>query len=230
MFDVDEAVRRWREGIAANESIGSGDIEEMEGHLTDEMGALAKVGLSEEEAFLVAVRRIGQADALAAEFAKVNGGLIWRQRFFWMAMGLFVFVAVSAAGALARESATAGAVLSGMRGAWAGVIGPAVQGAVVVTGLLLVARGIRSGRLEQIVSGKASGATIAVIAGFAVLFRMAEHVVPVVTYRVLSMEEAGAMALPGQAISLGWPVLMPVAIGVIVVLMRGRRQEAAGSR
>src|SRR6185369_11294317 len=44
-------------------------------------------GLSTEEAFLIATRRIGQGAALESEFGKINGRTIWIDRILWLLLG-----------------------------------------------------------------------------------------------------------------------------------------------
>jgi len=52
---------------------------ELESHLRDSVDDLATRGVSEEEAFLVSVRRMGDAQALGDEFAKITTESLWRQ-------------------------------------------------------------------------------------------------------------------------------------------------------
>jgi len=73
MFDLEASVRAWTDGLRLRGAFRSEDIVELEGHLREEVDGLVKVGLSTEEAFLVAEHRIGRPDALAAEYAKVHG-------------------------------------------------------------------------------------------------------------------------------------------------------------
>jgi hypothetical protein len=73
MFDLEASVRSWTDGLRLRGSFRTEDIVELESHLREEVDALAKTGLSVEEAFIVAEHRIGRSDALAAEYAKVHG-------------------------------------------------------------------------------------------------------------------------------------------------------------
>lgn len=41
-------------------------------HLRDEVDDLKDAGLAVDEAFLISVKRLGNADAIANEFAKIN--------------------------------------------------------------------------------------------------------------------------------------------------------------
>ena len=54
-------------------------MEELEGHLRDELAALTEAGLTGDEAFLVAVKRMGSLDALSREFARAHSERLWKQ-------------------------------------------------------------------------------------------------------------------------------------------------------
>ena len=55
------------------------DVEELEGHLRDQLVALTEAGLTGDEAFLVAVKRMGSLDALSREFARAHSERLWKQ-------------------------------------------------------------------------------------------------------------------------------------------------------
>lgn len=86
-FDLNAAVQRWRAGLARSSSFGMNDLEELESHVRDSEALLRAQGLSAEEAFLIAIRRTGSRDVLAAEFAAVNGSSVWLDRLLWMTTG-----------------------------------------------------------------------------------------------------------------------------------------------
>ena len=51
----------------------------MEGHLRDQIVELEEAGLAPDEAFLIAVRRMGSTDAVSSEFAKEHSDRLWKQ-------------------------------------------------------------------------------------------------------------------------------------------------------
>src|SRR6185369_2061258 len=51
----------------------------LEGHLRDQLAALTESGLAGDEAFLVAVKRMGSLDALSREFARAHSERLWKQ-------------------------------------------------------------------------------------------------------------------------------------------------------
>lgn len=79
MEHVEAEISRWRELIAQGPSLDGRDIDELEAHLRDQMADLQEAGLEEEEAFLIAMKRIGRVDDLSREFAQEQGGRLWRQ-------------------------------------------------------------------------------------------------------------------------------------------------------
>jgi hypothetical protein len=87
-FDLNAAIENWRNELAAQPQLSSDDHRELEKHLADTMVELHQRGLSEEESFWLARRRIGQPQQLAEEFQKAEPGKIWRERVFWMAIAL----------------------------------------------------------------------------------------------------------------------------------------------
>ena len=77
-FDLNTALRLWRERLSESPQFRTENLDELESHLRDSMAALQGKGLSTEESFLIGTRRVGSAAALAPEFAAENGGRGWR--------------------------------------------------------------------------------------------------------------------------------------------------------
>jgi hypothetical protein len=69
----------WRTYLIRRQAIHSVDVEELEDHLRNQVAALIKSGLSQDEAFLVAVKRMGDLDAVAREFAREYSERLWKQ-------------------------------------------------------------------------------------------------------------------------------------------------------
>ena len=88
-FNLNQALLNWREALGASPALPSQTVEELESHLLGSLEALRAKGLSEEEAFYVAARRVGPADTLCREFAKINAVSVWSDRALWTLMGMF---------------------------------------------------------------------------------------------------------------------------------------------
>ncbi|MFO1499287.1 MAG: permease prefix domain 1-containing protein [Verrucomicrobiota bacterium] len=94
-FNLSRQLERWREALRNCPAITHQDVEELEGHLRDTTAALARTGLSEEEAFVVASHRIGQPSALDLEYACARPATAWKERALWMILGVVAFWVVS---------------------------------------------------------------------------------------------------------------------------------------
>src|SRR5205814_2316090 len=70
-FNLEDAICKWRDSLLQSSRLRAEELEELELHLRDSVGALHKRGLSEDEAWLIAQRRLGQREALKDEYAKV---------------------------------------------------------------------------------------------------------------------------------------------------------------
>lgn len=76
---VEAQVAAWRGHLRRSGVLREPDLDELEDHLREQMTALRRTGLDDEEALLVALRRLGATDALTAEFARVYADRLWRQ-------------------------------------------------------------------------------------------------------------------------------------------------------
>lgn len=74
-FDLEKSMEDWKAGLSQANNMSLDDITELEAHLQDEISELQKTGLSEEECFLVAKRRMGETEELTTEFGKINRGI-----------------------------------------------------------------------------------------------------------------------------------------------------------
>ena len=76
---LEDQIAEWRAYVCRRKALHSPDVEELEGHLRDQLGALTQAGLTGDEAFLVAVKRMGSLDALSREFARAHSERLWKQ-------------------------------------------------------------------------------------------------------------------------------------------------------
>ncbi|HSK27054.1 MAG TPA: permease prefix domain 1-containing protein [Jiangellales bacterium] len=77
--DLEAQIGQWRGYVLRHRAISGSDVEELEDHLRDQIGDLGRSGLSGDEAFLVAVRRLGGLDAVSREFAREHSDRLWKQ-------------------------------------------------------------------------------------------------------------------------------------------------------
>jgi len=76
---LEEQIAQWRAYLRRRQAVHGPDVEELEGHLRDQLVALTEAGLAGDEAFLVAVKRMGSLDALSREFARAHSERLWKQ-------------------------------------------------------------------------------------------------------------------------------------------------------
>ncbi|NKY97599.1 permease prefix domain 1-containing protein [Nocardiopsis alborubida] len=76
---LEEQIDQWRGFVRRRRVISPSDIEEMEDHLREQIADLGANGLDDEEAFLVAVRRMGSLDEVSREFAREHSHRLWKQ-------------------------------------------------------------------------------------------------------------------------------------------------------
>ena len=76
---VEMQIEQWRAYLRRSRAITGRDAAELEDHLREQMASLGDQGLSEDEAFLVAVKRMGAVDALTREFAREHSDRLWKQ-------------------------------------------------------------------------------------------------------------------------------------------------------
>jgi len=90
-YDLNAAVENWRNELAAQPNLASDDRRELETHLRDAIAGFQQRGLNDEESFWLARRRVGQPQQIGEEFVKADPAKAWRERIFWMALGIMVF-------------------------------------------------------------------------------------------------------------------------------------------
>jgi len=76
---LEEQIDRWRSYLRRRQAIHSVDVAELEDHLREQIAVLVDAGLAPDEAFLVAVKRMGSLDALSREFAREHSDRLWKQ-------------------------------------------------------------------------------------------------------------------------------------------------------
>ncbi|MGQ0849647.1 MAG: permease prefix domain 1-containing protein, partial [Actinomycetota bacterium] len=79
MDSVETQIAEWRAYVAKAPAINGRDLDELEGHLRDQIAEMDAAGLTGDEAFLVAVKRMGELDSLSREFAREHSDRLWKQ-------------------------------------------------------------------------------------------------------------------------------------------------------
>ncbi len=79
MESVEARIAEWRAYVVGAPGVNGHDVDELEDHLRHEIAELSAAGLTADEGFLIAVKRLGDVDALSREFAREHSGRLWKQ-------------------------------------------------------------------------------------------------------------------------------------------------------
>jgi len=79
MDSVESQIAAWRAHVADAPGVNGHDIDELEDHLRHQIAELNAAGLTADEGFLIAVKRLGDIDGLSREFAREHSGRLWKQ-------------------------------------------------------------------------------------------------------------------------------------------------------
>jgi len=78
-YSLEDQIDQWRNYLRRRQAIHSVDVAELEDHLREQVAVLVNAGLATDEAFLVAVKRLGDLDSLSREFALEHSDRLWKQ-------------------------------------------------------------------------------------------------------------------------------------------------------
>lgn len=76
---LEDQIDQWRAFLRRRQTLHAVDVAELEDHLRQQIASLSDAGLAADEAFLVAVKRMGGLDALSLEFAREHSERLWKQ-------------------------------------------------------------------------------------------------------------------------------------------------------
>ena len=79
MESVDAQIAEWRAYVENAPGVNGRDVDELEDHLRHQIAELNAAGLTADEGFLIAVKRLGDVDGLSREFAREHSGRLWKQ-------------------------------------------------------------------------------------------------------------------------------------------------------
>ncbi|QLQ11365.1 MAG: hypothetical protein HZY75_14535 [Nocardioidaceae bacterium] len=76
---MEEQIGQWRAYVQRARALEPADVDELEEHLREQIADLSTGGLQDDEAFLVAVKRMGALDSISREFAREHSDRLWKQ-------------------------------------------------------------------------------------------------------------------------------------------------------
>lgn len=74
-----EQIDQWRHYLGRRPGVAASDVDELTDHLLASVDDLGALGLSDDEAFLLAVKRLGAQEDLARAFAAEHSDRLWKQ-------------------------------------------------------------------------------------------------------------------------------------------------------
>jgi hypothetical protein len=77
--ELEAQIAAWRAYMRRRRPLHDTDADELEDHLRSRITELTEAGLHPDEAFLIAVKRMGSLDELAREFAREHSERLWKQ-------------------------------------------------------------------------------------------------------------------------------------------------------
>src|SRR5918992_3816447 len=77
--ELEGQIAEWRSYMRRRRELDDTDAEELEDHLRSRITELTEAGLRADEAFLIAVKRMGSLDELSREFAREHSDRLWKQ-------------------------------------------------------------------------------------------------------------------------------------------------------
>ena len=92
-YDLTEMVNDWAAGLKDKPALSESDIEEMKAHLYDSCESLMQKGLSEDEAFMVAKKRMGGSPELDEAYSQANQPVLQMRRSLYILAGVLVYFA-----------------------------------------------------------------------------------------------------------------------------------------
>jgi hypothetical protein len=221
MFDLNQQIAQWRQSLGQSETLVRSDLDELESHLRDQIDHLSLSGLTSEEAFFVACRRIGSMKILPAEFAKVNGSSIFRRRLQWMLAGILVYLLILNLAYLASMGSTVVAYMAGFQGYALGAIGQCTEWvmAMVAVGSIIVAMKSRS--TARLVGSAGGGMLfgLVIIVG-AILLIAARLGMPMLAARCMGVQDYGQITMVQNIAGMAYSLVVPILVVTVLLLLR----------
>ena len=104
--DIDEMIAEWCSRMRSDASLTRQELDELEDHFRAVCGSVLELGLSTDEAFLVAKHRLGRGETLSEEFAKISPLRRWRRRLQHLTAAILALPIIAISAWLAYEQPT----------------------------------------------------------------------------------------------------------------------------
>lgn len=224
MFDLKKQIKKWRSNLAQSQTLEKIDIDELESHMREEIESLKESKLSDEEAFLVAAKRLGSPKKLASEFAKTNWGSALRQRLSWMITGILIYMAAMYCAKIFTEGCVRLAINNKISDyKQLGLIGLGVQISaliiILLSGYFIYKYLLKMTGFKRIINQITVRSTLLIFILVVIICRMSIHI-PVPGFKAIDIQMQIDQAL--RYTQLLWAVLVP---SVLVILLIGLKSS-----
>lgn len=194
-FDLNRSISAWRRRMQEASMSRVEILDELETHLRDSVSALQSKGLNSEEAFLIASRRIGDHEPLAAELTKVHPGEWITSRLAWM---LFGMLGMSCLGDVWSAGSTAWVLIGnqfGINGSHLGWFATLANSLIWVAVVVSLAWRTKSRGLPGLSSWKTSASfrskALLAFVGLAFAGKALSTVIPIFALRTITPSDLG---------------------------------------
>lgn len=94
-FQLELAIDSYLQQLQSKGNYTQDDIMELKNHLQENADELTKKQLSEEEAFIIAQRRLGKEEELNNEYKKINGTIFYNRDLFVAVLSIYTYLLFS---------------------------------------------------------------------------------------------------------------------------------------
>jgi len=223
MFDLNQEITKWRNNLTQSETLGESDINELEGHLREDVVSLKGSKLSDEEAFLVAAHRLGDTARLSDEYANINRGKRFRQNVSWIITGILTYLLATHFAAAVSKDCVLLAANSGITGYRSlGFIGFVSQILTLITTfflgyficrLILQTHGFRK-QIKELTTRMRLLMALLIFVLMTVVYRAAFHI-PVPGFRPMNIQQYVVQA--STYTKFLWSVFLPLILVMILI-------------
>lgn len=230
MSQLEELIQHWKKDLRPMEGLRPLDIEELEQHVRDSTADLTAKGLNDEEAFLIATRRLGEHCSLDREFGKVNGSHIWTRRAFWMLAG---YLLMQICGMFVSGVVSLGQVFTVMMGGNGTVLACVAIGLTVAFwgGVFLwfcrwTHAGHDGGTFAQFLGQSSTPVVVFAFMAIVAVTGLIKIGSQVALARLTSVQTYGEAALIFSWVNAAFAFLVPLAFIVLMLSMRRQLQTS----
>ena len=227
MFELDKAIRNWHDGLLQNQNILESDADELESHVRDEIDSLMLAGLSAEEAFMVSTHRIGDNTAVAQEFAKVNTKEVWRNRVFWMLSGVFVFMVIGSLSSFLSDGSKCIFTWLKLNPSVGGIVSSSIYVTFFIGAVFILIEFM--GKVSLRIHRRCKTFRNVLLQGIllVVLLKIFNVFTQILCANYLYSKGLGEMYLASRYVLLGWQILWPVILVVLLLWLRPSKTKNA---